>query len=88
MVRRELTEHEIKEHAEAEEVMSKLEQTDAEDPEFGQLPPGPTLCTGSSAGQHDPAPGFGLIDRMRDAISGATPDRTRMSCSRGAAVGV
>jgi hypothetical protein len=56
MVRRELTEHEIKEHAEAEEVMSKLEQTDAEDPEFGQLPPSPTLCTGSSAGQHDPAP--------------------------------
>jgi hypothetical protein len=54
MVRRELTEHEIKERAEAEEVMSKPEQTDAEDPEFGQLPPGPTLCTGSSAGQHNP----------------------------------
>jgi hemerythrin superfamily protein len=113
----ELTEHEIKEHAEAEEVMAKLEKTDAEDPEFDQLvqtlikdirhhvedeekdllPQLAKVCDAEelddlgrkfahaksiaptrphpSAPDHPPAnrilaPGAGLIDRMRDALSG------------------
>jgi hemerythrin superfamily protein len=113
----EVTEHEIEEHAEAEEVMRKLEGTDADDPAFDGLveqlikdvrhhiedeeedllPQLAKECDADelkelgakfahaksiaptrphpSAPDHPPAnrildPGVGLIDRMRDALSG------------------
>jgi hemerythrin superfamily protein len=113
----ELTEHEIEEHAEAEEVMRKLEGTDADDPAFDGLvqqlikevrhhiedeekdllPQLAEACDSAeldelgakfahaksiaptrphpSAPDRPPAnkildPGVGLIDRMRDALTG------------------
>ena len=113
----ELADHEIKEHAEAEEVMKGIEKTDAADPKFDELvrtliedirhhveseegnllPKMREACDASelremgskfehakkvaptrphpSAPDRPPAnkilgPGVGLIDRMRDALSG------------------
>jgi hemerythrin superfamily protein len=113
----ELTEHEIEEHAEAEEVMRKLESTDPDDPAYDELvqqlikdvrhhiddeeedllPQLAKACDSAeleelgakfakakstaptrphpSAPDHPPAnkildPGVGLIDRMRDALTG------------------
>jgi hemerythrin superfamily protein len=113
----ELADHEIAEHAEAEKVMKAIEQTDADDPEFGRLvaeliadirhhlrdeetdllPRLRSACDAEelrelgrkfeqskkaaptrphpSAPDRPPAnkilgPGMGLIDRVRDAVSG------------------
>jgi hemerythrin superfamily protein len=112
-----LADHELKEHAEAEEVMKAIETTDAQDPRFDELvgkliedirhhvqeeesdllPKLRTACDAAeldelgekfetskkmaptrphpSAPDRPPAnkilgPGVGLIDRMRDAITG------------------
>ena len=112
-----LADHELKEHAEAEEVMKAIEKTDAQDPKFDELvgkliedirhhvqeeesdllPQLRTACDAAeldelgekfenskkmaptrphpSAPDRPPAnkilgPGVGLIDRMRDAITG------------------
>jgi len=112
-----LADHELKEHAEAEEVMKAIEKTDAQDPRFDELvgkliedirhhvqeeesdllPKLRTACDPAeldelgekfenskrmaptrphpSAPDRPPAnkilgPGVGLIDRMRDAITG------------------
>src|SRR3954453_10028787 len=112
-----LADHELKEHAEAEEVMKAIEKTDAQDPKFDELvgkliedirhhvqdeesdllPKLRTACDAAEldelgekfenskrmaptrphplAPDHPPAnkilgPGVGLIDRMRDAITG------------------
>jgi hemerythrin superfamily protein len=112
-----LADHELKEHAEAEEVMKAIEKTDAQDPSFDELvgkliedirhhvqeeesdllPKLRTACDAAeldelgekfetskkmaptrphpSAPDRPPAnkilgPGVGLIDRMRDAITG------------------
>jgi hemerythrin superfamily protein len=112
-----LADHELKEHAEAEEVMKAIEKTDAQDPSFDELvgkliedirhhvqeeesdllPKLRTACDAAeldelgekfetskkmaptrphpSAPDHPPAnkilgPGVGLIDRVRDAITG------------------
>jgi hemerythrin-like domain-containing protein len=113
----ELADHELEEHAEAEQMMKSLEQTDPEDPEFDELtrklidairhhvddeekdllPKLRQACDAAelrelgekferskkvaptrphpAAPDHPPAnkilgPGVGLVDRIRDALSG------------------
>ncbi|MGH3877834.1 MAG: hemerythrin domain-containing protein [Actinophytocola sp.] len=81
----EIADHELEEHAEAEELMKALDGTDVTDPRFDELRElgkkfqqskkiAPTRPH-PSAPDRPPAnktlgPGVGLIDRMRDALSG------------------